>query len=212
MLWPGNCGQPWSQMVGVKVQGETVNMFLSVCRGPRTYLEKWMCTGWMIGLNLTNSKIFHQTKARHERRKRPRSTCLKDYRRVGPEGALAAVAAGSARRTGVLAEVVVARDGLSAEVTHEAAAAARHPVAALRLDQARPALDTLPHPGCRHSLLTAARGTWTELKNKAGKVKDKSRVTKRHNGCKNMLLVWWLQRITWTSRSMSQGLSLPCAV
>lgn len=55
----------------------------------------------------------------------------------------------------MLAEVVVAGDGLSAEVAHEAAAAARHPVAALRFDQARPALDALPHPSCRHALLTA---------------------------------------------------------
>ena len=63
----------------------------------------------------------------------------------------------------MLAEVVVASDGLSAEVAHEAAAAARHPVAALRLDQARPALDTLPHPSRRHALLTAARGeTWMD--------------------------------------------------
>lgn len=62
----------------------------------------------------------------------------------------------------MLAEVVVASDGLSAEVAHEAAAAARHPVAALRLDQARPALDTLPHPSCRHTLLAAAHGTWTD--------------------------------------------------
>lgn len=85
-----------------------------------------------------------------------------NYRGVGPEGTLAAVAAGSARRAGVLAEVVVAGDGLSAEVAHEAPAAARHPVAALRLDQARPALHTLPHPSCRHALLAAARGTWTD--------------------------------------------------
>lgn len=55
----------------------------------------------------------------------------------------------------MLAEVVVAGDGLSAEVAHEAAAAARHPVAALRFDQARPALDALPHPSCRHALLAA---------------------------------------------------------
>lgn len=64
----------------------------------------------------------------------------------------------------MLAEVVVARDGLSAEVAHEAAAAARHPVAALRLDQARPALHTLPHPGCRHSLLTALQGNMDRVK------------------------------------------------
>lgn len=57
----------------------------------------------------------------------------------------------------MLAEVVVAGDGLPTEVAHEAATAARHPVAALRLDQARPALHTLPHPSCRHALLTAAR-------------------------------------------------------
>lgn len=89
-------------------------------------------------------------------------TCQRNYCGVGPEGTLAAVAAGSARRAGVLAEVVVAGDGLSAEVAHEAAAAARHPVAALRLDQARPALNTLPHSSCRHTLLTAGHGrrTW----------------------------------------------------
>lgn len=60
--------------------------------------------------------------------------CWDGYRGIGPEGTLAAVAAGRSRRAGVLAEVVVAGDGLSAEVAHEAAAAARHPVAALRLD------------------------------------------------------------------------------
>lgn len=58
----------------------------------------------------------------------------------------------------MLAEVVVTSDGLSAEVAHEAAAPARHPVAALRLDQACATLDTLPHPSCRHALLTAAQG------------------------------------------------------
>ena len=57
----------------------------------------------------------------------------------------------------MLAEVVVAGDGLSAEVAHEAAAAARHPVAALRFDQTRPALDALPHPRCRHALLAVAQ-------------------------------------------------------
>lgn len=79
------------------------------------------------------------------------------HRRVGPEGTLATVAARCAGGAGVLAEVVVAGDGLSAEVAHEAAAAARHAVAALRLDQPHPALDALPHPGRRHALLTAAR-------------------------------------------------------
>lgn len=87
--------------------------------------------------------------------------CVGAHRGVGPEGALAAVAARSARRAGVLAEVVVAGDGLSAEVAHEAATAARHPVAALRFHQARPALDALPHPCRRHTLLTAAtREVW----------------------------------------------------
>lgn len=57
----------------------------------------------------------------------------------------------------MLAEVVIAGDGLSAEVAHEAAAAARHPVAALRFDQARPTLDALPHPSCCHALLAAAQ-------------------------------------------------------
>lgn len=51
-------------------------------------------------------------------------TCRKNYRGVSPEGTLAAVAAGRARRAGMLAEVVVAGDGLSAEIAHEAAAAA----------------------------------------------------------------------------------------
>ena len=55
----------------------------------------------------------------------------------------------------MLAEVVVTGDGLPAEVTHEAAAPTRHPVAALRLDQASAALDTLPHAGGRHAFLTA---------------------------------------------------------
>lgn len=58
----------------------------------------------------------------------------------------------------MLAEVVVAGDGLAAQVAHEAAAAARHAVAALGLDQARPALDALPHSSRRHALLTAAGG------------------------------------------------------
>lgn len=60
----------------------------------------------------------------------------------------------------MLAEVVVAGDGLPAEVTHEAAAPTRHPVAALGLDQTRPTLDTLPHSSRRHSFLTAAAETW----------------------------------------------------
>lgn len=80
------------------------------------------------------------------------------YRGVSPEGAFAAVAAGSPRRACVLAEVVVTGDGLSAEVAHEAAAPARHSVAALRLDEAGPALDALPHPSCCHSLLAATCG------------------------------------------------------
>lgn len=57
----------------------------------------------------------------------------------------------------MLAEVVVAVDGLSAEVAHEAAAAARHSVAALRFDQAHPALHALPHPSRRHALLAATQ-------------------------------------------------------
>lgn len=85
------------------------------------------------------------------------------HRGVGPEGALAAVAAGSAGRPGVLAEVVIAGDGLSAEVAHEAAAAARHPVAALRFDQARPTLDALPHPSCRHAFLAAAQRKFRKM-------------------------------------------------
>lgn len=54
-----------------------------------------------------------------------------NYRGISPKGTLAAVAAGSTRRAGVLTEVVVASNGLSAEVAHETATAARHPVAAL---------------------------------------------------------------------------------
>lgn len=80
----------------------------------------------------------------------------------------------------MLAEVVVARDGLSAEVAHEAAAAARHPVAALRLDQARPALDALPHPSCRHALLAAAQGTRTgRVRNNEKESKEKETGKKR---------------------------------
>lgn len=79
---------------------------------------------------------------------------LEDYRGVGPEGAFAAVAAGGTRGACVLTEVVVAGDGLPAEVAHEAPAPARHPVAALRLDQACAALDTLPHTSCCHAFLT----------------------------------------------------------
>lgn len=79
------------------------------------------------------------------------------YRGVGPEGAFAAMAAGGTRGACVLTEVVVAGDGLPAEVAHEAPAPARHSVAALRLDQARPALDALPHTSCRHALLAAVQ-------------------------------------------------------
>lgn len=55
----------------------------------------------------------------------------------------------------MLAEVVVTGDGLPAQVAHAAAAAARHPVAAARLDEPRAALGALPHPRCRHALLAA---------------------------------------------------------
>lgn len=61
----------------------------------------------------------------------PRRVWYRTYRGIGPEGALPAVTTGSAGGAGVLAEVVVAGNGLSAEVAHEAATAARHPVAAL---------------------------------------------------------------------------------
>lgn len=84
------------------------------------------------------------------------------HRGVGPEGTLAAVAARRAGGAGVLAEVVVAGDGVSAEVAHEAAAAARHAVAALRLDQPHPALDALPHSGRRHALLAEAQRAETQ--------------------------------------------------
>lgn len=53
------------------------------------------------------------------------------HRGVSPQRTLATVVAGSARRAGVLAEMVVAGDWLSAEVAHEVAAATRHAVAAL---------------------------------------------------------------------------------
>lgn len=84
-------------------------------------------------------------------------TGREDYRGVGPEGAFAAVAAGGAGGACVLTEVVVAGDGLPAEVAHEAPAPARHPVASLRLDQACPALDALPHTRCCHAFLTATQ-------------------------------------------------------
>lgn len=53
------------------------------------------------------------------------------YRGVRPQRALLAVSAGGTRRAGVLAEVVVAVDWLSAEVAHVGAAATPHSVAAL---------------------------------------------------------------------------------
>lgn len=56
----------------------------------------------------------------------------------------------------MLAEVVVAIDGLAAEVAHESATAARHSVAALRLDETRSTLMALPDTGCGHPFLTAA--------------------------------------------------------
>lgn len=76
------------------------------------------------------------------------------HRGVGPQAAPAAVSAGGAGGVGVLAEVVVAGDGLPAQVAHAAAAAARHAVAAARLDQPRAALGALPDPRRRHALLT----------------------------------------------------------
>lgn len=66
-----------------------------------------------------------------------------------------AVAAGGAGGAGVLAEVVVAGDGLPAEVAHEAAAAAGHAVASLRFDQAGAAFDAFPDTRRRHALLAA---------------------------------------------------------
>lgn len=77
------------------------------------------------------------------------------YRGVRPQRTLLAVSAWSAGRASVLAEVVVAVDRLPAEVAHEGAAAARHSVAALGLDQARGTLVALPDAGSRHLLLTA---------------------------------------------------------
>lgn len=58
----------------------------------------------------------------------------------------------------MLAEVVVAVDGSPAEVAHLGAAAARHAVTALRLNQARPTLVAFPNPGSCHLLLSARRG------------------------------------------------------
>ncbi len=123
--------------------------------------------------------MSHLSKDRQKEEKVTREH-VRAYRGVGPQGALAAVAAGSAWGAGVLAEVVVASDGLSAEVTHEAAAAARHSVAALRLDQASTALDALPHPSCRHPLLTVAQETWTDrdLKMMNRGVRDKKKFNK----------------------------------
>lgn len=57
----------------------------------------------------------------------------------------------------MLAEVVVAVDGLPAEVAHEGAAAARHSVAAFRLDETRRTVMALPDAGRRHPLLAAAQ-------------------------------------------------------
>lgn len=90
-----------------------------------------------------------------------KTVSVQTHRGVGPQRAFATVPAGGAGGARVLAEVVVARDGLPAQVAHEAAAAARHPVAALRLHQARPALHTLPDPRRRHPLLAAVKtATW----------------------------------------------------
>lgn len=55
----------------------------------------------------------------------------------------------------MLAEVVVAVDGSPAQVAHLGAAAARHAVTALRLDQPRPTLVAFPNPGSCHLLLSA---------------------------------------------------------
>lgn len=81
------------------------------------------------------------------------------YRGVRPERTLGAVLAGGPRGAGVLAEVVVAVDGGSAEVAHLGATAARHAVAAFGLDQARRALVALPNAGRGH-LLFAAESRW----------------------------------------------------
>lgn len=61
----------------------------------------------------------------------------------------------------MLAEVVVAVDGLAAEVAHEGAAPARHSVAAFGLDETCRTLMALPDAGRRHPLLTAC-GTNTQ--------------------------------------------------
>lgn len=53
----------------------------------------------------------------------------------------------------MLTEVVVAIDGLSAEVAHESPAPARHAVAPLGLDQPHAAFVTLPDTGGGHLLL-----------------------------------------------------------
>lgn len=58
----------------------------------------------------------------------------------------------------MLAEVVVAVDGSAAQVAHLGAAAARHAVTALRLDQPRATLVAFPDPGSCHLLLSARGG------------------------------------------------------
>lgn len=166
ILWPGHCGRPQSQMVGVKVQGEVVNLVVNILE---VYGLKLTCVTSVPSQSQEERKGCLQNKS---------TKTVKRYRGVGPEGALAAVSAGRSRRAGVLAEVVVAGDRLSAEVAHEAAAAARHPVAALRLDEARRTLDALPHPSCRHTLLTAVDGQRGKRQKKRNST---SSIKARHN-------------------------------
>lgn len=109
------------------------------------------------------------------------------YRGVGPQGTLATVSAGGARRAGVLAEVVVAGDKLAAEIAHGAATAAQQTVASFRLDQAGGALDTLPDSGGGHSLLAAAQRRKLERVVERDKQKTKW-ISNSLNICKPALL------------------------
>lgn len=109
------------------------------------------------------------------------------------------MAAGGAGGARVLTEVVVAGDGLPAEVAHEAPAPARHPVAALRLDQARAALDALPHARCCHAFLAA-----TQEQRKKGRMtrgwKERSKNPKRDNAVSENT-TRRLQTVTYSSLS-----------
>lgn len=112
------------------------------------------------------------------------------YRGVGPQGTLATVTAGGARRAGVLAEVVVAGDKLAAEIAHGAATATQQTVASFGLDQAGGALDTLPDSGGGHSLLAAAQRRKLERVVERDKQKTKW-ISNSLNVCKPALLFFF---------------------